>query len=503
MIYNKGEYMKKNKNYFNYLIIFAVTAFALLPTVARADVIKKNIPMYMGIPYDESVSQMPTDYETSGTYKSLVTVSYDDVKKVLRLTPKKEGLGTLVIFDKNSKAPVYEFTVDIRKTDLTKVMREMTSLLSEIEGITIKIANNKVVVDGQIMLASDIKRIHNVVQQYVPLATSLVTLSPAAQVKIAQFIERAIGNPEIHVKAVNNKFMLEGIAEDEKEKSRAEIIAKTYVPDIVVDPAAASGAVRERMMMDVINLITLKVAPEAEPSRMVQVIVHFVELQKNYEKRFRFQWTPDIGENSGVSFTSGNSSPSGLTSTITGTITNLIPKLNWAKEHGHARVLQSSSLVVENGKQGIIDSTRSIPYTTFSSTGQPNTNTRDAGINTTVTPQIIGSRSDSVNLKLSFTVSSFEGDVNGIPITSKNSINTEIVVRSGASAAIGGLISNSSNAGYNRLPANASTNPIISLYASKQFTRNQSQFVVFVTPLIKSSASSGAENIKRKFRLRD
>ncbi|HWU43549.1 MAG TPA: hypothetical protein VN132_08930, partial [Bdellovibrio sp.] len=70
------------------------------------------------------------------------------------------------------------------------------------------------------------------------------------------------------------------------------------------------------------------------------------------------------------------------------------------------------------------------------------------------------------------------------------------------SAAVGGLIRNSSSAGYN--PADPDVkNPIISLYASKSFTKNQSQFVVFVTPVVKTSASAGAEQVKKKFRLRD
>ena len=33
--------------------------------------------------------------------------------------------------------------------------------------------------------------------------------------------------------------------------------------------------------------------------------------------------------------------------------------------------------------------------------------------------------------------------------------------------------------------------------------QDQSQFVVFVTPIVKTSASSGSEQIKKKFRLRD
>jgi pilus assembly protein CpaC len=90
----------------------------------------------------------------------------------------------------------------------------------------------------------------------------------------------------------------------------------------------------------------------------------------------------------------------------------------------------------------------------------------------------------------------------GQPIVSKSLVNTKVTIRSGQSAAIGGLILNSSNTAYNKLPQSVQ-NPLISLYASKQFTRKQSQFVVFVTPVIKVSASQGSEKIKAKFKLRD
>ncbi|MFN7609600.1 MAG: pilus assembly protein, partial [bacterium] len=86
--------------------------------------------------------------------------------------------------------------------------------------------------------------------------------------------------------------------------------------------------------------------------------------------------------------------------------------------------------------------------------------------------------------------------------SSSNKVTTSIIVRDRQSAAVGGIIRNAASTGYNRLPANVK-NPIISLYASKEFQRKQSQFVVFITPVIKTSASSGSEQIKKKFRLRE
>ncbi|MNY54952.1 Bacterial type II and III secretion system protein [compost metagenome] len=105
-------------------------------------------------------------------------------------------------------------------------------------------------------------------------------------------------------------------------------------------------------------------------------------------------------------------------------------------------------------------------------------------------------------MEMSFKVSSLVGNTSaGAPITSANEMASTVTVRDRQSAAVGGLIRNSTSTGYNR-PSGAS-NPIISLYASKDFSKQQSQFVVFVTPIVKASASAGAEQIKKKFRLRD
>jgi len=269
-----------------------------------------------------------------------------------------------------------------------------------------------------------------VVKQYGDLATSLVVLSPIAQQKIAQFIERAIGNPEIRVKAVNGKYVLEGVAESQDEKDRAQVIAQTYVPDVVVDEAVADKKVQERQTTIVINLITVRQAAAPEPNKMVQVVVHYVELQKDYAKGFRFQWTPDIGDGTNVSFTSGGRGPAGLTSTITGVISNLLPKLNWAKEHGHARVLQSSSIIVEDGKPGTLNSVQKIPYQTVAGQGMLGTNFEEVGIKAQVTPGIVGARSDSINLKLNFEISSLIGMSAAGPLTSRRKIQTEVIVRS-------------------------------------------------------------------------
>lgn len=480
---------------------FATLLLVMSFSTQAQSVVDDVLYLYVGVYHDEEIPEAPGNITLDGTYKSLTRAQFNPQTKTLRFIPRKEGTGTVVVKDPSSGQVIKDFTINVSKADVPKVAREIRSLLSTIEGVDIKILNNRVVVDGQILLPSDMRRIHSVVKQYGNLATSLVVLSPVAQNRIAQFVERKINNPEIQVNAVNGKFILEGVANDVAEKDRAEIIAKMYVPDVVVDEAVADKKVLERRADVVINLIRVRPPPEAEPAKIVQMVVHYVELQKDYTKGFRFQWTPDIGDNSGIEFSSGGRSPGGVTATITGTISNLLPKLNWAKRHGFARVLQSSSVIVQDGKEGTLNSITRLPYQVVNQDGQPSTNFEETGLRTTITPTIMGARSDSVRLNMNFSVKSLISYTDQGPLTAAREIQTTLHVRSTQSAAVGGLITNDSNTNYNKLPPNASANPLFSLYASRDFRKNQSQFVVFVTPIIKASASAGSDKIKEKFRL--
>lgn len=507
--------IKQNKNLMFFLLIFML---ALAPLVSPLKVYaqdglteeedskptrpRKFITLTLGIEYDEKLPPMPEFISFKGDFKKVASASYSKEINTLRFTPLKEGIATLTVHDKAGRI-ISEFRLDVKKSKLDAVVREMQSLLGDIEGIQIRVVNNRVIIDGQVLLPRDLNRIYSVVGQFKDQADSLVTLSPLAQKKIADFISRDINNPEIEVRAVNDKFVLQGWASSEDEKARAEIIAKTYVPDVHIEFAEAEGKIKRRRPANdgVINLLQVKPSAPAPPAKTVQLVMHYVELKKDYARGFNFQFTPAIEDGSSLSFQSGSDTPGGVTSTISGTISNLLPKLNWAKNHGHARVLESSSLIVQDGRKGTINAGSKIPIKNTDANGT-NTQLVDIGLFSTITPTIVSERSDSINLDINFEILALTGNTSQGPLISKNTINTALTVRSGQSAAIGGLIRSNASTVYND-PKNLPNNPILKLHASKDFQRNQSQFVVFITPIIKSSASAGSEKIKKKFRLRD
>ena len=480
-------------------MVFAMPIFAQSKEDVKFG--KKYIHLYMGIPHLEVLSHLPPGAEFFGDFRKFVDGELDREQKTLRFTPKKTGVGTLTINDRKGKK-LFEYRIDVRKSDLTRVVREVRGLLHDIEGVSIKIVNNKVIIDGKVLLPRDLNRIYGVIKQYDGQVASLVEINPIAQKKIAEIIERDINNPDIEVRAVNGKFILKGIANSEAEKARAEIIAKTYIPPPVINEAEAQGVVKKRKELTVINLLAIRQPPPAEPSKTIQIVVHYVELSKKYLRSSAFKWAPTLEDQTSVEFSKDTrNNTNGIVTTISGIVSNLLPKLNWAKQHGFARILESSSVTTKDGKLGKTSSQTRIPFLVRNPDSVGNTTQfAPVGINTEIMPKIINPRSDMIELGLKFSVSSLAGTSAAGPQVAQNLVETTVNVRSGQSAAVGGLIKNSTSTDYN--PDNTG-DALFSLYASKDFRRSRSQFVVFITPIIKTSASAGSERIKRKFRVRD
>jgi hypothetical protein len=66
--------------------------------------------------------------------------------------------GTLLIKDQKTGAILYELLLDVKETNLRKVAAEIRSLIGDIDGVRVKILNNKVIVDGMVLLPKEVSR---------------------------------------------------------------------------------------------------------------------------------------------------------------------------------------------------------------------------------------------------------------------------------------------------------------------------------------------------------
>ena len=497
-----------------FYLFFFLIAFSLSHLVSAEVAIEGEtefLDLIKGVYVDKKYEELPDKkvfkFENQ-KFKKYVDLIYDNDRKVIRFKPKREGSVTIRLV--NRKDPdliIKQIKVSIQKSNLDKVAKEIKSLLGEIEGIEIKVINNRVLVDGYILLAKDMNRIAAVLDQYEPSGVkSIVRLSPITRKKIAERIEAEIDNPNIYVTVINDFFVLEGSESYAGEKQNAHEIAQAHVSDILTRFAEESnrGGSKIRPVKKsqdpIINNI-LEVKPQEAPSKkIIQVVIHYVELSKSYGKGFNFSWAPALdGSGSSVTINGGSLSTTNILNTLSATITNLLPKLNWAREHGHARILNTLNVTTEEGQQGRVNSNDTVVRLQATAQGGSNPVPLEASVGVSVTPTILPGKRGHVRMVLSVNIQAITEVSEAGNRRVGNNTSTTVTVRDKQSAAVAGLLRSTSSTSYNRSPANEAA--FFRFGAAKDLSRTQSQFVIFATPIIKANASEGIERIKKKFRL--
>jgi pilus assembly protein CpaC len=473
--------------------------------------IKRQLNLVAGVKLDEEflIPNVPLNYKGAIDFADIQRIKGTDIFRIL---PTKEGNGIITIHNKKTGQILVEVHVDIRNQEIEKSLREIKAMLADIDGIEFKIVNGIILLDGFVLLPKDLIRIANVIKQS-ELDTkvggkvkNLVTLSPVARKKIIEYISREVNNPEVTVSAVGDFVKLEGVVNNEEEKKRIVEIVNMYLPDIVMEQAAAdvisNVKISGRRNGDlIINLITIRPAEERvePPPKMIQVVVHFVEFSDRYLKKFNFIFSPSL-----IGIGQAASTPRAPTSIgeIASIINNLLPKINWARSHGFIRVLDTASVLTQNTVTASIN--RSFTFANngqLSVSGGAQTGGQTPGnlgrLSVTVKPTIKSERTGLIELSLNVNTNPLSTS----SISSDTTISTIISVRDRASAAFGGIISKKSTNDYGG-PSDVS-NAIITLNHGKSHEKGSSNFVVFVTPVIKSSASAGVEQVKKKFRMKD
>jgi len=490
---------------------------ALSPTTAvgaveEVKVNKTNLTLIKGVNKTIQLDYVPGTVAVGSSekvdFKSLRTL------KQLHLIAKEPGVTNITIRDTSGKVRD-EIFVTVTISNLAGVMNDLQNLMKGIEGIDLKLVGNKIMIDGEILLPSDFNRIIAVVQEYGSEEVGIIaSLSPIAQKIIAKKMEqdltKSLGGENavtVSVRSLNQQFIIEGLVPSGDLKSRATKIAESYVPEIFSEYGEREKIISKFKPPRILNLLVVKAPPKPEkeptppppPPRLIKVTTYFVELNKNYKKGFSFKWAPGLseGSNSGVGFEI-QPGTSGIFSRVTGTIKGLLPQLNRAKELGHARVLQTHTLLITEKKEGRIENVEKIPYTVVTQEGQ-GTEFVDVGLITSLKPTISEGDPKSVEIEVKFQFNSAIPGSGGAPRTQNKTVSTTLVMKSGQSAAIGGLFGNDMSLGFNKQLPSTTGDPIINLLRSKDFNHSKNQFVIFVSPEIVDDAQEASKEMKQKF----
>ena len=480
---------------------------------------KKNIKeievdVVMGIDKVLNLDFVP-DARVSVGQPSVLSTTIIPQKKELTLKGVKSGKSSITV--RNTVGDIAaKYIVSVTSNDRSKVVAELREFLGGIEGLEIGIMGNSVFVGGQIVVPRDIGRIVTVLEKF-PDVMRLVELSPQTQVVIAKKMQEEIqknGLNNVVVRVINGVFVLEGVADRKGGADLALSIANLYLPDKLQDLAssARNTGLREVRRKPIISLVSENVKEKPKPApKQIKITTQFVEMSKDYGREFGIKWVPFLS-GSGGSIAFGKTTDGGVTTksngTLSGVISNLFPKLNSAKQAGYARVVQSGVVLTKNNVGAEIRKQTDINFAVGGGAqvaASPVTTT--LGFNLGVTPQIL--QEENINLKINLGVGIPSGTDNttNSPLTTNNSIKTEIIVKNLESAVVGGVVQNQQITDYDKHPpggedTSENGSPLFRFVRSKKYSTSKSQYVVFVTPQIIENASEGVEKVRRKFRRR-
>ncbi len=171
------------------------------------------------------------------------------------------------------------------------------------------------------------------------------------------------------------------------------------------------------------------------------------------------------------------------------------------EDNNEGNILSSPNLLTLDNEEAKIIVGRNVPFVTgqFTNTGASGGATnpfqtierKDVGLTLRIKPQI--SEDGQVRLQVFQENSGIEGDTssnaNG-PTTTKQSIETNIVVEDGGILVLGGLAEDSFNNGAQKVPGLGDIPLFGNLFKSESRTRDKRQLMLFLRPVIVRDASS-------------
>lgn len=468
---------------------------------------------------DFDVDSSPQAIQVGNTQVSAVTVvKIGDLRRQVIFKPLKGGETTVTVRDSEGTIKII-FDVVVTQTNLLRRAGEIRELLRDIEGIDVKVIGPNIVLDGEVFVPDDYARLRAVTNQkpYADTVLVLAKIAPLALTALARKIQEDVSAfaPNVKSRVVNGLLFLEGTVDQLDQARRAEQVARLYFPEVrpgnqlAINDSSATAIARRDY---VYNFIVLNPQPAKKNDRLVRVTVYFVELAKDYSRRFGFTWTPGFSAEPSISYGQQASGATGASATsFTATLSSLIPKLQSAQDAGFARILKQGTIIVKSGVEGSFQDQTNIIVNAIGNNGQVNPIDKSVGLSARITPRVLG-QGEEVEIQITLNNSNLIGYSGTNPIITTKNMTTNLYIKSGESAAIGGLDSNTVNTGFNKDKFGdgefaggdgaAATEPLFNLKRTKNFAKTKGQFVVFVTPQLIEDASQGSEDLKRNFRVK-
>ncbi len=155
---------------------------------------------------------------------------------------------------------------------------------------------------------------------------------------------------------------------------------------------------------------------------------------------------------------------------------------------GNGKIISSPKIVTINNNKAAIQQGVKIPYSTVSASGTQ-TQFVDATLKLEVTPTITPDKTIIMKLNATNDTPDFGNAVNGVPSISSREADTQVLVRDGETAVIGGILQIKRSESTDGVPLLAKIPLFGWLFKKESVQNNNTELLIFITPKIVRNGS--------------
>jgi type IV pilus assembly protein PilQ len=157
------------------------------------------------------------------------------------------------------------------------------------------------------------------------------------------------------------------------------------------------------------------------------------------------------------------------------------------EKNGTLKIVSSPKVVTQNNKKATILSGEKIPYPTQQGGAQGGAITVafiDANLQLDVTPQVTNEGTIIMDLKIEKAEADFTRTVNGTPTIIRKALETQVLVRDGGTAVLGGVYITNTSAGQTGVPFLSKIPLIGFLFRNDTKAEKNVELLIFITPRV-------------------
>lgn len=394
----------------------------------------------------------------------------------LLINGKQPGQSNIFVWGPDDRKIEIQVTVESSEVNMTAAdLRELTQ---DIEGVSVRVVGSRIFMEGEVFTHNDMRRIERVIEG-IPNVVNLVEFSPVMKDIVKSEIEKALaaqGMRNVKVSVTKNNFMLTGSVGSEAESARAQRIAEAYSPDIV-NAVAIQKAVPKP---------AAAAAAQAPPPKavLIEMSLNIMEIERGALRDFGIHWNPGASAGGTGTYAGGTGQSSSFAGSLTGTISNLIPKMRKINEAGRGRSLMQQTLITKSGDAAQFFAGSEIPIPIAQSGGTMSVDYKKVGVTLNFKPEIdyYNNIVSIINVESSSITGAGAG---GVPIISNTNLNTVLSVPDGHSIALGGLVGQRELESQSSAPPGGDYALFMANKAEREATDSR-EVIIFVTPRILS-----------------